>query len=283
MDLGEASLSSSLVSEKAPAILAVPPSGSSYKQWSGFVPFLQPGHFSGLFGVNMFGYGGSDQWNENHRKQTLNDHVLMVTAAVSATGKSLVHLIGHSMGGGAVLAAAGSSTDLADKLASLTVFEPNLCSLLLAGNAEEQRVVADGDGFAHEMIKAAEKEDWDTWGRIYCQFWMDVRWDDLDERVKKAIIGATVPHTIHECISIKWAIDQGPSLAADMLDKLAQLSCKKRLIVSAVQGIGSKDSLKALSHLLKREAGFEIVHAPVGGHMGPVTHSKEVLPLMLPS
>ena len=71
--------------------------------------------------------------------------------------------------------------------------------------------------------------------------------------------------------------------AADMLDKLAQLSCKKRLIVSAVQGIGSKDSLKALSHLLKREAGFEIVHAPVGGHMGPVTHSKEILPLMLPS
>ena len=282
LELGQANLSHQALSETAPAILAVHPSGSTYKQWSGLAPLLTPNKFSGLYGLNMFGYGLSDKWNAEHREQTIQDQVLMVTSAASAAGEKSWHLVGHSMGAGSVLATAGTYTDLTDTLASITVFEPNLFSLLQVGNAEEQRILADGDGFFKEMMQAAKKEDWDMWGRLFYRFWFDGRWDDLDKRTQKVLVGTTVPHTIHEIMSIKWAINQGPDLARTMLDRLASLPCKKTMVISAVPGIGSKDSLRALANLLRRETGFKIVHAPEGGHMGPVTHKDTVLPLLLP-
>ena len=176
---------------------------------------------------------------------------------------------------------AATKSDFTDRLASVSVFEANLFSLLLVGNAEEQRVLADGDIFFNHMMTAASAEDWDMWGKLFYRFWFDGKWDSLEEGAKKVLLHTTVPHTVYEIQSLKWAIDEGPDLARSMMDTLADLKCRKRMVISAVPGIGSKDSLTALANLLKREAGFEIVRAPFGGHMGPVTHRNEVLPLLL--
>jgi len=281
LELGEAVLPTP--SPGSPCILAVHPSGSSYKQWSPLSNIIQPGSCSGLFGLNMFGYGLSDRWNIDHRKQTIQDQVAMVTAAVTASDRADVswHLIGHSMGAGSVLATAASQSDLSDKLESVTVFEPNLFSLLQVGNPEEQRLISDGDIFFKEMMEAASVEDWDLWGRLFYKFWFDGRWDSLDEGAKKVLLHTTIPHTVHEIQSVKSAIDQGPGIARKMMDTLSGLKCRKRMVVSAEPGIGSKEILNGLGDLLRREAGFEILQAPLGGHMGPVTHRDVVLHLLL--
>ena len=241
LELGEADIPDA--NPNTPSILAVHPSGSSYKQWSGLSNFIEPGSCSGLFGLNMFGYGLSDRWTIEHRTQQILDHVSMVTsAATAARPETSWHLIGHSMGAGSVLATAATQSELSDRLASVTVFEPNLFSLLLVGNAEEQRVLADGDIFFKHMMAAASAEDWDMWGKLFYRFWFDGKWDALEEGAKKVLLHTTVPHTVYEIQSLKWAIDQGPDLARSMMDRLADLRCKKKMVVSAVPGKGSKDS-----------------------------------------
>ena len=64
LELGEANIPDA--NPNTPSILAVHPSGSSYKQWSGLSNFIESGSCSGLFGLNMFGYGHSDRWNNEH-------------------------------------------------------------------------------------------------------------------------------------------------------------------------------------------------------------------------
>ena len=116
----------------------------------------------------------------------------------------------------------------------MTVFEPNLFNLLLVGNTEEQRVLADGDIFFKHMIAAASAEDWDTSAGL----------------MENGML---------------WKKEQRRCLCTQLL---ADLRCKKKMVISAVPGIGSKDSLMALAKLLRKEAGFEIIRAPVSDHMG---------------
>merc|ERR1712043_80611 len=178
-------------------------------------------------------------------------------------------------GAGSVLATAATPSALSSKLVSVCVYEPNLFSLLLAGNTEEQMSLAEGSVFFEQMMAAATAEDWDMWGKLFYQFWFDGKWDLVEEKAKKILLETTIPHTIFEIQSLIWAFQQGPDLARTMMDTLADLPCKKRMVISATPGLGSKDGLIALGRLLQREAGFEIVHAPVGGHMGPVTHKAD--------
>ena len=54
------------------------------------------------------------------------------------------------------------------------------------------------------------------------------------------------------------------------------------MVLGAGQDCGAGEPSAALAELLAREAGFRVVRAAAGGHMGPLTHPGEVLPLMLP-
>ena len=67
---------------------------------------------------------------------------------------------------------------------------------------------------------------------------------------------------------------------SDELDALAALDVPKVHVVSAVPGRGSRPVVEAFGDLLERRAGFEQVAAPAGGHMGPLTHAGEVLPVL---
>jgi hypothetical protein len=67
-----------------------------------------------------------------------------------------------------------------------------------------------------------------------------------------------------------------------VLAGLAGLQVERRVVLGAAQACGAAAPSAALAALLAREAGFRVVRAPAGGHMGPLTHPGEVLPLMLP-
>ena len=186
IELGQAQLHHPGHPPDAPSILAVHPSGSSYKQWGALSSISGPGAFSGLFGVNMFGYGLSDRWDIGHRKQRISDHVKMIIEATEAANSSSSwHLIGHSMGAGAVLATAATRSELSAKLSAVCVYEPNLFSLLLVGNTREQMALAEGSVFFEQMMAAAASEDWDMWGRLFYKFWFDGKWDSVEEKAKK--------------------------------------------------------------------------------------------------
>ena len=66
------------IDQPGPAILAVHPAGSSYKQFSKLPALVPAGYASKLVGLNMLGYGKSDPWGEGQGQPTLEDLVGMV-------------------------------------------------------------------------------------------------------------------------------------------------------------------------------------------------------------
>ena len=89
--------------------------------------------------------------------------------------------------------------------------------------------------------------------------------------------GVTSTH-YNEMYTMKEYLENGLLLAPEILHNLARLEHKK-MIVSKNLGPGSRNLLEALANLLEREAGFKIIRAPVGGHLAPITHKKEIFPL----
>jgi len=268
--------------ETQPAILAVHPAGSSYMQFSKLPGYVGKGYAGKLVGLNMFGYGKSDAWDGGQQSPTMEDLVVMVDGVMETEGRIQDwHFLGHSMGGGLLLAAAGLRTQMTNKLVSLNVFEPNLFSLLTAGNKEERVQGRVGEEFFSEMLAAAAAEDWDAWGRTFYHFWFTGDWGSMDEGARAKLVNTTLPSTIHEIKALKWAIDEGEEYAEMLLRNLAEVRGRKRIILSHDPGPGAKDVSLAMANLLNRRAGFEILVAPAGGHMGPVTHPQQVLPLLL--
>jgi len=268
--------------EKTAAILAVHPSGSNYRQFSQLPSYVPTGYASMLVGLNMFGYGKSDTWGSGYRPPTLEDMVRMVDGVVAAEGSAQSwHLVGHSMGGGLLLATAGLRTQLRPYLISLTVFEPNLFLLLAAGNEEEKQGAKVGAEFFNTMLAAAAEKNWELWGETFHKFWFPGDWSSIDQNVRAKLVNTTLPSTIHEIQAFQWGMEQGPMYAKTLLRNLSLIRGRKRFVMSAEPGIGSKDVSLLLGSLLEREAGFEVVVAPVGGHMGPLTHPDQVLPLLL--
>jgi len=255
------------------SVLAVHASGCSYKQWGKLGPLLS----CPLVAPNLYGYGRSQPWPSD-RSPDMADFMALLT---SANAPPPVHLIGHSMGGGIGLAAAATSKNL--KLASITVFEPNLFCLLSAGSSDDRKMWRIALEFFEGMLNCAEREAWDDWGQLFHAFWFDDQgaWSRLDEDAKEKLVGSTVPHTVYEIKAIMSTFEKGEEYAKDLLESLGGLNGEKRVVLGNAQCLARKPSL-ALAHLLHLKAGFQVVQAPVGGHMGPLTHPHQVLPLLLP-
>jgi len=256
----------------ANSVLAVHASGCSYKQWGKIGPLLS----CSLVAPNLYGYGRSEPWPSN-RTPDIADYVALLT---SAKAPPPVHLIGHSMGGGIALAAAATSPDL--KLSSITVFEPNLFCLLAAGTPDDRKMWSEALKFFEGMLNCASREAWEEWGQLFHAFWFDDQgaWSRLDDLSKQKLVGSTVPHTVYEIQAIMSTMERGDEYAKNVLESLSILGGQKRVVLGNAQCLARQPSL-ALAELLKQKAGFQVVQAPVGGHMGPLTHPHQVLPLLL--
>jgi len=271
------------VEDEVATILAFHPAGSSYKQFSKLPGLVPLGYANRVLGLNMYGYGRSQGWPEGLRTPYLTDLTAMVENVMEAEEKGQWwHLTGHSMGGGLALATAGLNTKISSRLKSLTAFEPNLFSLLLAGNSQELEQAEVGREFFSRMLKAADLEDWDTWGQTFYEFWFQGDWSAIDPGAQAKLVTSTLPCTIHEIKALMWGFDQGRDYAEAMLENLRSIQARKRIVLSCNPGPGSKDVSLAMAGILSRMANFEVVSASVGGHMSPLTHPYQVLPLMLP-
>lgn len=259
--------------EPISSVLAVHASGCSYKTWGKLAPLLP----CPLLAPNLFGYGRSQPWPP-HQEPDIADYVAILTSTNATTP---VHLIGHSMGGGIALAAAATCPNL--KLSSLAVFEPNLFCLLAAGSSEDEKMYGVALDFFEGMLDCATREAWDEWGRLFHAFWFDGKggWNNLDEGAKEKLVGSTVPHTVYEIKAIMSTMDRGRDYAKELLESLRSIEGGKKIVIGNAECLARQPSL-ALAHLLQRKAGFQVVQAPVGGHMGPLTHPSQVLPLLLP-
>jgi len=255
------------------SVLAVHASGCSYKQWGKLGALLS----SPLLAPNLYGYGRSQPWPSD-RTPDMADFVDLL---ICANAPSPVHLIGHSMGGGIALAAAATSKNL--KLSSITVFEPNLFGLLAAGSPHDRKMFGIALEFFEGMLNCASREAWDDWGQLFHAFWFDDQgaWSRLDEGAKEKLVGSTVPHTVHEIEAILSTMERGEGYAKDLLESLGSMTGEKKVVLGNAQCLARRPSL-ALAQLLRLKAGFQVVQAPAGGHMGPLTHPHQVLPLLLP-
>jgi len=252
------------------SVLAVHASGCSYKQWGKLGPLLS----CPLVAPNLYGYGSSQPWPSD-RTPDISDFVNVLT---SSNAPSPTHLIGHSMGGGIALAAATSM-----KLSSITVFEPNLFCLLAAGGPDDHKMLSGALKFFEGMLDCASREAWEEWGQLFHAFWFDDQgsWMRLADLEKQKLVGSTVPHTVHEIKAIMSTMEKGEGYAREVLESLSSMVGEKRVVIGNAQCLAKQPSW-ALAQLLHQKAGFQVVQAPVGGHMGPLTHPHQVLPLLLP-
>ena len=78
------------------------------------------------------------------------------------------------------------------------------------------------------MLMAAEKEDWELWGRTFHAFWfkgssplggflqlsfLPGRWEDMEPGVRARLVQSTTPHTVHEIRAVVQALHRGEQYA----------------------------------------------------------------------
>jgi len=231
---------------------------------------------------NLYGYGQSSPWPPApHRPPTMADLTAIVGAAAGASPPP-THLVGHSMGAGVALAAVAQLPNL--PISSIAVFEPNLFCLLTLGLDHDKEMWAVALQFFTRMLEVAGRGEWDEWGDTFHRFWFGGRWSDLDPGVREKLVSTTVPQTVHEIEALVKTMEDGEDYARTLLNGLASKQVDKRVVLGSSKECGSAGPSMALANLLHREAGFQqVLRAPEGGHMGPLTHPQQVLPLLLNS
>ena len=240
-----------------PAVVCIHANASTSNQWRALADQLAPTHR--VLAPDCHGAGKSVQWASS-RLMTLSDEVRFLGPAFSRAGPSF-SLVGHSYGAAVALVAAIAYPD---RVRSLALYEPTLFSLIEADSAPPN----DGDGIRNTVASAqAALDKGDTQGAAqhFIDYWMGPgSWSATPED-RKAPIAEAVTNVRH------WAhaLTTEPTTAA----ALANL----RVPVLIMTGGRSTTSAHGVSRRLAATLPKASVHNfDELGHMGPVTHPKEV-------
>ena len=158
--------------------------GSSGAQWKRVGVFL-PDRFR-LIAVNHYGHGKTDSWPSPPESLTHDDEAKLVQAVIEEVGP-LVHLVGHSYGGGVALRMVLNG---GDKVKSLTLVEPTAMSVLKhAGEIslfEEFRAMATGF-----LARVADSREEEAWLKVVDDNGAPGTWDSLPDEAKAGLLAMT--------------------------------------------------------------------------------------------
>jgi len=279
-------------SSSAP-LLVLPASEFSYKTFSRLSVHLPQNFCSRLCGVNLPNRRQSDIWKG---VPTLDDYSNLLSNTLQKLGPlgpNGAHILAHSQGSYPALAGAGLPSP--PPIASITLFEPNTFFLLAAGTQNERRILQEeGGAWCNKVeqfwLKNNQEEEelpstelCNEMNRFFHHFWNYDDWDTVPEKRLQWFN----PDRMTLADQRRWRLEvmsilntwRNPDeeVADQMLRNLSTIP-SKRIILSPLPGPGSRNLLQALADLLSREAGFVVETAPVGGHLGLVTHQKEIFP-----
>ncbi len=245
-------------------------------QWKKLIEQLSdstPGRYR-ILAPDLCGYGRSEAGTPDALGLLNQDIALVAALIATCTGENSgpVHIVGHSYGGGVALRAAIAAELAAPgRIASLTLFEPCLFSLLPEDSAGYGEIAA----LARTMMEAADGTDADRWAAAarFITYWGgEQSWAAMPAGMKLAVAGQ-VPRVAHDFRGL-FANSETES-PEDLASALALLD----LPLLLMRGTGTTTAAREVADIvraLRPDAAFaEIAGA---GHMAPLTHAAEVNP-----
>lgn len=238
-------------------VICIHASASSSAQWRPLIDRLA-GRFR-VLAFDLYGAGRSPGWPDD-RPLTLADEVALLEPILAATGRR-VHVIGHSYGGAVALKLALAHPRW---LASLTVFEPVLFSLLMAQDPDDP-AAREIDAVRADTSAAADRGHLDAAGARFVDYWMHAgAWAGMPDARRRTVAAAMAQ------IAGQWhAVFEEPA----PLEAFAALDVPTLCLVGANSPASSRAVSRLLAKTLPRASEVELDGV---GHMGPVTHPDRV-------
>jgi len=237
-------------------------SASTANQWRDLQALLKPGRTVAT--PEQWGCGATSPWSGG-RPFALSEEARPVIELIAAAGQP-VHLVGHSYGGGVALHIARRRPDL---LASLTLIEPTAFHLLKGGAAEDQaayrEIVSVAEPICLSVISGRGR---DGMAR-FVDYWNGAgTWDGMPRDRQDTLVAraAKVPLDFRALMHEEATAGDFRSMTVPTLLVRGTTSPRPAIRVTEV-----------LSRTLPRCTTIRVAGA---GHMVPLTHAKDVNPLI---
>ena len=245
----------------SPAVICLHSNASSSGQWRALLDELAPAFH--VFATDSYDSGKSPAWPSD-RVISLRDEVALIEPVLARAGSPCL-LVGHSYGAAVALMAAMAAPD---RIKGLALYEPTLFSLLDGQSPPPN----DADGIREAVAQSAaavDAGDFDTAARHFIDYWMSPgAWDQTPE-VRKAPIAASVKNVR------RWA--------HALTSEPTPLVAFRTLNMPVLYMTGKKSTRAAhgVARLLTAAlAQVDVVEFEDLGHMGPITHSEVVNPVI---
>lgn len=244
-------------------VICLHSSASSSAQWRPLFDRLAARFH--VFAIDLYGAGRTPHW-PGDRPLTLADEVALL-APIMAAVRGRVHVVGHSYGGAVALKLALAHRS---RIASLTVFEPVLFSVLMAHDPESP-AAREICAVRADTAAAVAAGDLARAGQRFVDYWMGPgAWARMPDTRRESVAAAmeAIPGEFHA------AFDEPAPLAA-----FAALDVPVLSMVGAESPASSRAIARLIAKTLPRVTEIEIEGV---GHMAPVTHADRVNGLIEP-
>jgi pimeloyl-ACP methyl ester carboxylesterase len=241
----------SITAGDGPEVICLHSSGSSSAQWRRLIEAAQA-----EFRFVAFDFLGHGRSPAQPARFDLACEADGVWDAVSSS-REPVHLVGHSYGGAVAIALALRH---AERIASLTVYEPVLFTLLEPASAEYAEITSVGGG----IVKNARAGDLETATAAFIDYWNGAgSWRALPPEQQERARARIEPVARH----FEALFESGLTL-----DRLHSLHVPTLLL----RGDRSPAAAQAVCTRLATLACVKVRAFPGLGHMGPVNHASTV-------
>jgi len=249
--------------DSKPSVIALHCSGANGQMWRHLADPL--GDRFALIAPDLIGCGAARPWG-GAQEFTAADEAALTISIIDAIDAP-VHLVGHSYGGGVALRVA---RERASRLASLTLYEPTLLSVLNTMGDEGRAALAEIDAKASEVIDGMSTGAYLAAARIFVNYWSgNGSWEAMSPEAQAGV----ARHVPKLCLEYRAMSRERVPLQAYR---------RFNFPVLLLQGDRSLQPAHLIVRQLHRAMKSAALHTVYGaGHMGPLTHPAAVNALVV--
>lgn len=241
-----------------PTVIALHSSVATGQMWRHLEAALG-GRFA-LIAPDLIACGRAEPWSGAH-DFTAADEAALTVSIIDAM-ESPVHLVGYSYGGAVALRVA---RERPSRIASLTLYEPALLSVLNTVGEEGRAAFAEVRAVARETISATTTGAYLAAAQQFMNYWNGAgSWDAMSPEMQMAV----VRHLPKACLEYRAISRERVPLQAFR---------RFNFPILLLQGEHSPHFIQLIARQLHRAMKFASLHVvPGAAHMGPVTHTSAV-------
>jgi pimeloyl-ACP methyl ester carboxylesterase len=245
-------------------VIALHCSGGSATHWSHLAEALRGRHE--LAAPEHYGSQDAGPWGGEH-VFTIDDEAVRSIALIDRSQGDKVHLVGHSYGGGVALNVALARPN---RIASMVLYEPTAFHLLRQLGERGADPYTEITGVARDVYRGVITGDYRGAVAAFVDYWNGHgAWNALRPAVQSALI--------------RWA-PKGPLDFRALIDDPTPADAYRRLTfpVLILRGEHAPSPTRIIAEgLAELLPASRLVTIAGAGHMGPLTHAKDVCDLVV--